>query len=70
MQHKNIGIDLIIPESCDRVYIVVSNQYKLRVLELHNHLSHTNREILTNIIKTCNFTVSTIEEKSKYHSAI
>ena len=70
MQHKKVGIDLVIPESCDRVYIVISNQYKLRVLELHDHLSHTNREILANIIKTCDFTVSTIEEKSKYHSAI
>jgi len=70
MQHKNIGIDIVVPESCDRIFIIVSNQYKLRVLELHNHLSLTDREILTSVINLKNDNVSSLNEKTLYHNAI
>ncbi|MDO8571033.1 MAG: Eco57I restriction-modification methylase domain-containing protein [Candidatus Daviesbacteria bacterium] len=70
MQHKNVGIDLVVPESCDRVYIIVSNNYKLRVLELHNHLSITDREILTNVIKIKDNNVSLLNEKTAYHTVL
>lgn len=70
MQHKDIGIDLVIPESCDRIFVIISNQYKLRVLELHNHLSITDREILTSVINLKNDNVLSLSEKTSYHSAI
>lgn len=43
--NKNIGIDIVAPESGDRLFVVLSSRLKLRVLELHGRLSHTQREI-------------------------
>lgn len=46
--NANIGIDFVLSEECDRLFIVLSQNLKLRVLELHETLSHTQREILGN----------------------
>lgn len=43
---KNIGIDIIIPDQPDRIFVVLSSAYKLRVLELHGDLTVTQQEIL------------------------
>lgn len=44
--NHNISIDFILPEAGDRLFIILSLNYKLRVLELHQSLTHTQREIL------------------------
>jgi len=45
--YKSIGIDFVIPSSCDSVIILLSNKYKVRSLELKGHLTHTQYEIFT-----------------------
>ncbi len=50
-ENANLGIDFVLSESCDRLYIILSYKLKLRVLELHETLSHTQKEILENWIK-------------------
>ncbi len=45
--NKNIGIDFVIPEKADRVFVILSSKLRLRVLELHERLTHTQREIFT-----------------------
>jgi len=42
---KNIGVDFIVPESADRIVVVLSNNYVVRTLELHASLSVTQQEI-------------------------
>lgn len=46
--NANIGIDFALNEECDRIFIILSKNLKIRVLELHESLSHTQREILEN----------------------
>jgi hypothetical protein len=45
--YKSIGIDFVIPSTCDSVIILLSNKYKVRSLELKGHLTHTQYEIFT-----------------------
>ncbi len=47
----NIGIDIVVSENCDSVFIVLSNNLKARVLELNGSLSLTQREIFDNWVK-------------------
>ena len=47
----NIGIDIVVSENCDSVFIVLSNNLKARVLELNSSLSLTQREIFDNWVK-------------------
>lgn len=68
--HRSVGIDFVIPESCDKVIIILSKNFKLRVLELQNRLNITDREILINIKKTIDFVVKTVEEKEIFHNSI
>ena len=35
--YKSIGIDFVVPSSCDSVIILLSNKYKIRSLELKDH---------------------------------
>ena len=42
-----VGIDFVIPASHDRVVIVLSNNYVIRTLELHDPLTATFKEILS-----------------------
>jgi hypothetical protein len=46
--YKNISIDFIFPESADRLIILISDKFKIRSLELKDHLSHTQFEIFSN----------------------
>ena len=39
--NKNVGIDFVITENADRLIIVLSNNYKIRVLEIYKRLSNT-----------------------------
>ena len=45
--YKSIGIDFVVPSTCDSVIILLSNRYKIRSLELKEHLTHTQYEIFT-----------------------
>jgi hypothetical protein len=45
--YKNIGIDFVVPPDCDSLIILISNQYKIRSLELKGHLTHTQFEIFS-----------------------
>lgn len=42
----NVGIDFVIPKSCDRVIVVLTNNYIVRTLELKGKLTATYQEIL------------------------
>ena len=44
--NKNIGIDFVITENADRLIIILSNNYKIRSLEIHKRLSNTQKKIL------------------------
>jgi hypothetical protein len=53
---KNIGIDFIIPEKADRVIVVLSHNYIIRILELKGELSITQQEIFAKWLQTFDFT--------------
>lgn len=46
--YKNISIDFIFPESADRLIILISDKFKIRSLELKDHVTHTQFEIFSN----------------------
>ena len=43
--NKNVGIDFVLPDKPDRLIVVLSNNYKIRILEIHRHLSNTQKKI-------------------------
>ena len=45
--YKNIGIDFVVPSTCDSLIILLSNRYKIRSLELKGHITHTQNEIFS-----------------------
>ena len=46
--YKNISIDFIFPESADRLIILISDKFKIRSLELKDHVTHTQFNIFSN----------------------
>jgi hypothetical protein len=42
---ENIGIDFVVPESGDSLIILLSKQYKIRSLEIKDHITSTQAEI-------------------------
>jgi type I restriction-modification system DNA methylase subunit len=46
--YKNISIDFIFPESADRLIILISDKFKIRSLELKDHVTQTQFEIFSN----------------------
>jgi hypothetical protein len=46
--YKNISIDFIFPESADRLIVLISDKFKIRSLELKDHITHTQFEIFSN----------------------
>ena len=66
--YKNIGIDFVVPETCDSLLILLSNKYKIRSLELKGHLTQTQLEIFTNWASLSNKQLSNqVESKKFYH---
>jgi hypothetical protein len=53
---KNVGIDFIIPEECDKIVIVLSKNFIIRTVELKDYLSETQKEILSKWLKITDFT--------------
>ncbi len=43
--NKSVGIDFILPDKADRLIVVLSSNYKIRILEIHRHLSNTQKKI-------------------------
>src|SRR3989339_377161 len=43
--NKSIGIDFALSENADRLHVILSNNYKIRTLELHKRLSNTQKKI-------------------------
>lgn len=62
---KNIGIDFIIPEVPDRITVVLSKNYIIRTVELHESLSVTQQEIFAKWLKIDDFS-----NKSKLHELL
>ena len=62
---KNIGIDFIVPESADRVLVVLSNHYVIRTLELYARLSVTQQDIFAKWLVGFDF-----ENKAQVHKIL
>lgn len=45
--YKSIGIDFVVPSSCDSLIVLLSNRYKIRSLELKEHITQTQNEIFS-----------------------
>lgn len=43
--NKSVGIDFVLSENANRLIIVLSNNYKIRILEIHKELSNTQKKI-------------------------
>ena len=68
---KNIGIDFVTTDNCDRLIILLSNRYKIRSLELKDKIYPTQNEILSSWIDigTKNYD-KTIESKNFLHKQL
>lgn len=45
--YKSIGIDFVVPSTCDSLIVLLSNRYKIRSLELKGHITQTQNEIFS-----------------------
>lgn len=45
--YKNIGIDFVVPETCDSITVLLSDKFKVRALELKDHVTPTQLEIFS-----------------------
>jgi methylase of polypeptide subunit release factors len=60
-----VGIDFIVPKSCDRVIVVLTNNYIVRTLELKGKLTATYQEILAKWVAIKDFS-----NKKEFHSIL
>ena len=63
--NKNVGIDFVLSEHADRLIIVLSNNYKIRVLEIHRRLSNTQKKIFEKWAQEFDFS-----NKAQFHKII
>lgn len=61
----NVGIDFVIPEHADRVFVVLSKNYIVRTVELQNFLSVTQQEIFSSWITRFDF-----DNKNQIHDTL
>ncbi len=61
----NVGIDFIVPKTLDRIFVVLSNNYIVRTLELKGKLTVTYREILAKWLSITDF-----ENKRGFHNVL
>ena len=61
----NLGIDFIIPENADKVFVVLSNKYSVRTLELSDKLSQTDLAIFSKWIQPLDYA-----NKDQVHSVL
>ncbi len=67
---RNIGIDFVLPESADRLFVILSSNLKLRVLELHGNLTHTQREIFTQWLELGALDLGAPDAKKNLHARL
>lgn len=69
--YKNIGIDFVVPETCDSVIVLLSNRFKIRALELKDHITPTQLEIFTQWAKLSDIEIADQSElKNTLHSKL
>lgn len=69
--YKNIGIDFVVPESCDSIIVLLSNKFKIRALELKDHITPTQLEIFTQWAKLSELEIADQAElKNTLHSKL
>jgi len=69
--YKNIGIDFVVPETCDSVIVLLSNRFKIRALELKDHITPTQLEIFTQWTKLSEIEIADqVELKNTLHSKL
>ncbi|MDO8511772.1 MAG: TaqI-like C-terminal specificity domain-containing protein [bacterium] len=54
--NKNVGIDFVVSDKADKLIIVLSNNYKIRTLELDGKLSNTQKTIFNHWLQSFDFT--------------
>lgn len=69
--YKNVGIDFVVPETCDRVIILLSHRFKVRALELKDHITPTQLEILSQWADLSGIQIEDEKElKNTFHSTL
>lgn len=69
--YKNIGIDFVVPETCDSIIVLLSNRFKIRALELKDHITPTQLEIFTQWAKLSELEIADQAElKNTLHSKL
>lgn len=53
---KNIGIDIVTPRTTDRIFLIMSSSYNIRLVELKGGLTNTQKEIFAKWVQSfdCN----------------
>lgn len=69
--YKNMGIDFVVPETCDSVIVLLSNRFKIRALELKDHITPTQLEIFAQWVKLSDLVIADQNElKSTLHTKL
>ena len=69
--YKNIGIDFVVPEACDSVTVLLSNRFKIRALELKDHITPTQLEIFAQWAKLSEVEIADQNElKNSLHAKL
>lgn len=69
--YKNMGIDFVVPETCDSVIILLSNRFKIRALELKDHITPTQLEIFAQWANLSDLAITDQNElKSTLHAKL
>ena len=69
--YKNMGIDFVVPETCDSVIVLLSNRFKIRALELKDHITPTQLEIFAQWAKLSDLAIADKNElKSTLHAKL
>jgi hypothetical protein len=69
--YKNIGIDFVVPEACDSITILLSNRFKVRALELKDHITPTQLEIFSQWAKLADIDMANQNElKNNLHAKL
>lgn len=65
LANENIGIDFVIPETADRVLVILSKEHVLRVIELKDRLTHTAHDIFGQWVQGIDFS-----NKAQVHAVL
>ncbi|PIR87474.1 MAG: hypothetical protein COU11_00450 [Candidatus Harrisonbacteria bacterium CG10_big_fil_rev_8_21_14_0_10_49_15] len=69
--YKNIGIDFVVPEACDSITVLLSNRFKVRALELKDHITPTQLEIFAQWAKLSEMEIADQNEsKNNLHAKL